>query len=631
MSEGDRLKDLLLLYRSIEHQYRIGQYTDEALKSIQLSLDIARAQLFDEISYRDISMPKDRVDMVLEELNNLTLGIQAQLSKNIQDAAVVAGEYSYREYDNILSFDGKLAETVGFNHVSVSPDQLRAMVMTVPVGGKLLEAWVSDTFERRIIDEIQTEIMADNFQGLSTPKIIRHMENAFGMVKNDAETLVRTYLADINNQAADAVYKANSDIIKWESWNASLEVGLSGKSTCLRCASLDSRKFKIDEPHIRPPLHPRCVTADSIIFAPDAVAGIESDYNGPIAKIMLRSGRKISSTVNHMFLTSMGWCSAGMLAKGDDVFCCKGIERTVYGPDDNWEPTTIKQKVASLSESVGSVTLRHSPAGNDLHGDGIFCKGDINIVRANGFLSHNRKALVGKDINSHCLVETATRTQILSTLGEFAPVFECVLDAVGIPESREPSLFFRRRSEAISELAGGLFIPELDSRISELTHDGSPGIPELLGELVGRYPRLVEFDEVVDVDIHNASCKVYDLETTCSLYVANGFLSSNCRCFMLPETLSYRELGLNIDEMKESLRPYSERAEKRAIIDAGQFDGDFEKFLFSRDQKYQLDLLGPNRLRLIQEGKIKFDDLADKNGDLRLLKKDGDGNYIGLI
>ena len=103
-----------------------------------------------------------------------------------------------------------------------------------------------------------------------------------------------------------------------------------------------------------------------------------------------------------------------------------------------------------------------------------------------------------------------------------------------------------------------------------------------------------------------------------------------CRCFLLSKTASYKELGLSIPEMQRSLRPYTERADKRKIIKAGQFQGQFEDFLKTRDKKYQVDLLGPTRYGFWKSGEIKFDDLVDKNGNIRLLKKNKDGEYIGL-
>ncbi|MDY0251152.1 MAG: phage minor head protein [Pseudomonas sp.] len=369
MSSGDRTKDLLLLYRNITWQYQLENYTDEALKSIQKALNLGRNELLHQIDMMDFRLPEGREHALLAELNDMTFGIQAKLTGNIQEAAAVAGEASYREYGNILSFDGKLAETVGFDFVSVSPAQLRAMAVNVPVGGKLLQDWVANSFKFHITDEIREEMMAGVFKGESIGKIVDRLVESFDMIERDAITLARTWISDANNHAAKAVYDANSDIIDKEQWCAALEVSLKGYSTCLRCAGMDGRTFKLDEEHIRPPLHLRC------------------------------------------------------------------------------------------------------------------------------------------------------------------------------------------------------------------------------------------------------------------------------RCFMLPVTKSWRELGLDIDELGASLRPYTERQAgtsidkglTRDIEAAGQFNGDFEKFLDSRGVKYQKDLLGPNRYQLLQDGKIKWDDLVDKNGNVRLLKKDKDGQYVGLM
>ena len=76
-------------------------------------------------------------------------------------------------------------------------------------------------------------------------------------------------------------------------------------------------------------------------------------------------------------------------------------------------------------------------------------------------------------------------------------------------------------------------------------------------------------------------------------------------------------------------RPYTERdgkfnidvGGKRQIIDVGQFQGEFKNFLKTRSVGYQKDLLGPNRYRLLQSGQIKWADLVNENGNLRLLKE----------
>jgi len=258
MTSGDELLKRIYLARHIQWQYKLENYTVESLKSITKSLDKARNELFNYVSVRDIVLPEGREDKVLKELNNLTFGIQAKLTGDVTEAADIAGQASLKEYGQIMSLDGRLADTVGFNFVSLSADQLRAMVVDVPVGGKLLKDWVSGNFEHQIIDEIKTDIMAGMFKGDSTAKLVKRLRDSFNMLNHEAITLTRTYVASMNNRAAESVYKANSDIIKEEEWSATLEVSTrTGFGTCFQCAALDGQKWPIGSDHPRPLSHMR--------------------------------------------------------------------------------------------------------------------------------------------------------------------------------------------------------------------------------------------------------------------------------------------------------------------------------------------------------------------------------------
>lgn len=363
MSKGDELKDLIIFARQMNWQYQLSDFTDEALKSIQRSVDIARRELMDSLEMRDI--------LQLEELNNLTFGIQTALHDDISAAAQIAGKASYVEYNNILSFDGKISDVsgaaVGFTDVAVSAGQLKSMIVDTPVGGALLSNWVSTSFDAALVQNFKEEFGAGVLKGESIKKLMGRIPDGMNMLNREMVSLTRTYIADINNRAAGEVYKANSDIIKEEQWSAALEVSGRGSSTCLRCACLHGSKYPINSFHIRPPLHP------------------------------------------------------------------------------------------------------------------------------------------------------------------------------------------------------------------------------------------------------------------------------SCRCFMVPLTVSFRDLGLNIDELEEVAQPYTVRTpgaigtgRRGTILEAGQFRGNFEEFLKSQPEKYSIELLGANRYRLLQEGKIRFSDLVDKDGNLVLLKKDDNGKYIGL-
>jgi SPP1 gp7 family putative phage head morphogenesis protein len=67
-----------------------------------------------------------------------------------------------------------------------------------------------------------------------------------------AQALVRTAVAHVNNQAREAVYQANEDIIKGYQWVATLDA-----STCPACGSYDGQVWQ-DDIRPEPPVHPQC-------------------------------------------------------------------------------------------------------------------------------------------------------------------------------------------------------------------------------------------------------------------------------------------------------------------------------------------------------------------------------------
>ena len=90
------------------------------------------------------------------------------------------------------------------------------------------------------------------------------------------------------------------------------------------------------------------------------------------------------------------------------------------------------------------------------------------------------------------------------------------------------------------------------------------------------------------------------------LPLKNPPLHPNCRCVLTPLTKSYRELGLNIDEMPPGTR----------ASDLGQVPADMsmDSFLRRHDTEYLNDLLGPGRAKLFQDGKITLRQLVDGTG-----------------
>jgi SPP1 gp7 family putative phage head morphogenesis protein len=76
---------------------------------------------------------------------------------------------------------------------------------------------------------------------------------AIWTARRNAEALVRTATMTVSNQAHLASYLENSDIIDSLQWVATLD----GR-TCLSCASMDLKQWKLGKAHQTPPLHWNC-------------------------------------------------------------------------------------------------------------------------------------------------------------------------------------------------------------------------------------------------------------------------------------------------------------------------------------------------------------------------------------
>jgi SPP1 gp7 family putative phage head morphogenesis protein len=91
---------------------------------------------------------------------------------------------------------------------------------------------------------------------------------------------------------------------------------------------------------------------------------------------------------------------------------------------------------------------------------------------------------------------------------------------------------------------------------------------------------------------------------TTSLPYAEPPLHWNCRSILVPITKTFRELGLDVDEVP---------AGTRASID-GQVPADlsFNEWLRDKSEAFQDELLGPGRAALWRKGQISLTDLVDQ-------------------
>ena len=87
----------------------------------------------------------------------------------------------------------------------------------------------------------------------------------------------------------------------------------------------------------------------------------------------------------------------------------------------------------------------------------------------------------------------------------------------------------------------------------------------------------------------------------------------NCRSLIVPITKTFRELGLDVDEM-----PTSTRSASGGPVAANE---SFDAYLKRRGDKFADDLLGPGRAQMWRDGKITLNQLVDGTGRPLTLKQ----------
>ena len=83
-------------------------------------------------------------------------------------------------------------------------------------------------------------------------------------------------------------------------------------------------------------------------------------------------------------------------------------------------------------------------------------------------------------------------------------------------------------------------------------------------------------------------------------------LHFNCRSIILPITKTFRELGLDIDEIPSGTRS--------SIDGRVSTDTTFEQWFEGKSATFQESYLGKSRYQLFKDGKITFSDLVNQNG-----------------
>ena len=205
-----------------------------------------------------------------------TIGsITGQISTELKD------ELSQLADDEAKWQIGAIRETLDadIDMAAPAPELLREAVQDRPFDGFTLQQWM-DKLDNSTQDNLTGAIQRGVAQGETNDQIMRRIrgmraagfaDGVLQTTRNQAETVTRSAVQHVSNQARTEVFKANDDVVKKVQWVATLDT-----RTCPVCMSLDGQTFPVDQGK-RPPIHVNCRCAVTPVLKSFRELGIDKD------------------------------------------------------------------------------------------------------------------------------------------------------------------------------------------------------------------------------------------------------------------------------------------------------------------------------------------------------------------
>lgn len=431
--------------------------------------------------------------------------------------------------------------------------------------------WMYQDMLKAELDSLLSEGL---IQGRNARVLARHLRRRFGVSQYNAERLMITELSRVQTEAQRQSLERNG----YEEYTF-----LAEGTACPVCKALDGKHFKVKKmmPGTNaPPMHPRCVFPNTKVIAPDIEAMTRSSYSGYVVEIGTSDGARLTVTPNHIVLTARGWVRAKNLINGDKVInYSRGIKSVIESdPTDNDGIPTIEELFTSLLES-GAVPARSMPiSSEDFKGDAP-SDGEIDIIFIDGELRNKLNATLSQLVGDVLLVGASESREV--TLPRNCSLAEQLvglgLAADGIMSGSRIAAILLRGTLTHSQLIGLRLPSDYDARLYKtaandtsadiklfgdgiFAHPGSIHISDLLDikrdfnslkrntasletaldgrfcdsvglcDFISAFSGFVTFDDIIFVTNKYYSGHVYDASSLSTLYIANGIITSNCRC-----------------------------------------------------------------------------------------------------
>lgn len=273
-----------------------------------------------------------------------------------------------------------------------------------------------------------------------------------------------------------------------------------------------------------------CFPGDTTIEAVGVEKAYRRRYSGQVVQITTSNGG-FTVTPNHPILTDHGWIAAGLLQEGSHLVRTSfRQEFPSSDPHVDHGPVSFEELFRAVAQD--GVGDRIVGSNVDFHGDGG--EGQIDVVKHDRQLLLRDEATGGEHLcqggftpphDGPCLLEPACSRlkHFAAGFGGPGPTAYRVMGGLG-----DLAAMFRPKPRQAG--SGGFgFVTEGD--VAEGEQPAQSALPDMgfLGQRLDPLSSKVSFDQVVKIQAGKFEGHVYNLQTACGQYTANGYVVSNCR------------------------------------------------------------------------------------------------------
>jgi phage portal protein BeeE len=408
---------------------------------------------------------------------------------------------------------------------------------------------VSNTSVKRVshavIEELAKGVEAGEALSARAARVEAAVGRGFLTRRHEARTIARTETLK-TTQAAQLDGYETSGVVEGKQWNTSQDDAVRDSHVATDGQVVDlGEDFTLGSGARGDAPGASSLPAEDVIncLLPGTVvsgafiAGVRALYAGQAREIYTRNGRCLRVTPGHPVATERGFVPAYKLAEGDYVIgCavdvdCQSVPAAIAAEQVEHAPTTIEQVFDALA--LRWPTEARQVRADHFHGDGVAVQGEVDVVRADGTLLANANSARAKHLSEFVLVDAAPGEPRLRGLGSRD------LDGSGIdlPATRTPSgtelTLNVHRLGPLQALRFGS-AAAMHVALAEPAGQSDTADAAFLRELFQRHAADIALDQIVEIRDIEFDGHVYDLQSDTGWMVAQGFVVSNCRCFVTP-------------------------------------------------------------------------------------------------